>query len=328
MPSPEAAPAGDRARGDGGPAAPPGGDAATQAEWWLLGQPTLQGYLTSYAERVPGGDEADPRALCGEWRAANDRYAALERREAGASDAPGTRPLDPEFAPFAAAVEAHPAYRGTFDTLPTRLAMVELDRLVVFQHHVVLDHVEAVKARLGRRPSPEAVFRLCHPLDRPAPAVEARRLSSRRWSFTSEAPDFRFHEAALLAAAAPPGRRRCLGPVGGVLGVVLGFGANFLNAIESDGRLVLHNGYHRAVALRALRLTHAPCVLQTVTRRDELQLVAARTVAEEPAFWFRAARPPLLRDFFDPALRKALRVRRARRVVEVEFEVREHDVLV
>jgi hypothetical protein len=106
----------------------------------------------------------------------------------------------------------------------------------------------------------------------------------------------------------------------------VGFGSNFLSVIRSDSRLLLHNGYHRAYALRAAGFTHAPAVIQTVTRRDELALVASQTVVDEPAFYFAAKRPPMIKDFFDPRIGKVLPVRRMEKVIEVSFEYEEHDV--
>jgi len=72
------------------------------------------------------------------------------------------------------------------------------------------------------------------------------------------------------------------------LGVVVGYSANFMNAVCDDdsGRLLLHNGYHRACALLELGVTHAPCVVQTVTSRDELDLVAKPLVANDPGYFF------------------------------------------
>ena len=89
--------------------------------------------------------------------------------------------------------------------------------------------------------------------------------------------------------------------------------------------MVLHNGYHRAVAMRAAGITHAPCIVQTVTRKDELEVSAAPAVVEDPAFYFRARRPPLLKDFFDPRIVTTLSARPLQKLIEVSFEVREHN---
>jgi hypothetical protein len=116
---------------------------------------------------------------------------------------------------------------------------------------------------------------------------------------------------------------RSFGPIGAMIGLGVGFGSNALNVIRSDRRMLLHNGYHRACALRAAGFTHAPAVIQDVTRRDELALTATQTVIDDPAFYFAAKRPPLLKDFFDPTIRTILPVRRSRKVVEISFEIEE-----
>ena len=57
------------------------------------------------------------------------------------------------------------------------------------------------------------------------------------------------------------------------MGLVVGFSSNYLNVVAAEGRLVLNNGYHRVYALRERGVTHVPCVMQRVTRREELELV-------------------------------------------------------
>lgn len=293
-------------------------------EVWLLGQPPLQDYIDFAKEYMIGGD-ADPRALCDEWRAANDYYYGLEDSEAGLADTVECRDLDPVFAPFVEEMTADPRFRRAFDTLPASFAMVELDRLIVSQPHITLDFTDALQARLGPSPSPEALFRFCLPIGGSGASVQMRRSGRRRYVFTSDSADLRFHEATLLRPE-QVSTYVGVGPVSGIVGLVAGFGSNLLNVIRSDNRLVLQNGYHRAYALRALGITHAPCVVQTVTRRDELALVGDRKLVEAPVFYFKAKRPPLLKDFFDPRIRKVLPVRRIRRVIEVSFEVREFEV--
>jgi hypothetical protein len=44
-----------------------------------------------------------------------------------------------------------------------------------------------------------------------------------------------------------------------------------------------------------------------VTRGEELGLVGSK-IAEDPSFYFKAARPPVLKDFFDPNIRKVLQI--------------------
>lgn len=306
--------------------APTRSDAAgVQEQIWLLGQPPLRDYLDFVKRHVVGGEAMDPREVVDAWRAANDHYAELEAAEAGLADEAELLDLPDALAPLAAELTARPHFRRTFDRVPTQVAMVELDKLVVSQRHVVAPFVEALRARLDPASGPEDVFRFCQPLDRRDPPVAIRRIGGQRFAFMSESTDLRFHEAALMAPGQVCGYET-FGPIAGVVGLVVGYGSNFLSAIRSDDRMVLHNGYHRAYALRAAGVTHAPCVVQTVTRRDELEITATQVVADDPAFYFRAKRPPLLKDFFDPKIRTVLPVRRTRKMIEVNFEIREYDV--
>jgi hypothetical protein len=303
-------------------AAPGGG---VRDELWLLGQPPLRDYLDFVRHSVAGGAAMDARPLVDEWRAANDRYGQLERREAGIADAAGCRDLPAVLAPLAAELAAHAHFRNTFDSLPVGFGMVELDRLIVYQPHVTLPFVDALRARLDPMPDAQGLFRFCQPLERRDPPVSVRRMGSGRYAFVSESTDLRFHEPALLRPDQLTGYQS-FGPIAAAVGLVVGFGSNFLSVVRSDGRMLLHNGYHRAVALRAAGVTYAPAVIQTVTRRDELALVATQNVIDDPAFYFAAARPPLIKDFFDPKIRKVLPVRRMEKIIEVSFEVREYDL--
>ena len=292
----------------------------------LLGQPPLGKYLSFVRDRVVGGADFKRPALAAEWHRANEYYQELEESETGIADEIEVLNLDPALAPLAAEVAADQRYRSTFDTFPTSFGMVELDRLVLYQTRVTRHVADRARARLGPVPDPAALFRFCQP-----PAVEApvkiRRVGSGRYVFTCESTDFQAKSPVLLR----PDQIRdheTSGPISGVVGLAVGFGSNFLTAIRygEDGRVLLHNGYHRAYSLRALGITHAPCIIQTVTSPDELGYAVTKKVAQDPDFYFASARPPLLKDFFDPRIRKIHQVYKTLKMIEVEFEVREYYV--
>jgi hypothetical protein len=295
-----------------------------QEEYWLLGQPLLRRYLDFVGDTVIGGKDMSRVALTDEWRAANDYYEELAKSEADIADTVECTDLDPSLEPLAAAVKADMRYRLTFDSLPTRFGMVELAKLVVFQIHVTGSFTQALKLRLPPNPDPSALFNFCLPLGKPEAPVEMKRVGSKRYVFSSESTDFRFQEAIMLRPEQISDYEN-YGPLSGVAGIAVGFGSNFLNVIQDDdsGRLLLHNGYHRACALHAMGVTHAPAVIQTVTRRDELDLSADSNVAKSPGYYFNAPRPPLLKDYFDPKIRKVLPVKKMTRIIEVNFEVKE-----
>lgn len=292
---------------------------------WLLGQPPLSNYLEYVEEVVAGGLDIPRSELIDEWRAANDYYGELEVSEAGFADEVEVLDLDPALQPLVEEVMSDSRFRHSFDTLPTRFAMVELDRLLVGHPYVTVTHTDRLKTRIDRSASPEDLFRFCLPLDRDEAPVKVRKTGSQSYQFWSGSNDFRLQETALLGPKQTQ-EFESFGATSNVLGVMIGYGSNFLNLIESDDRLLLHNGHHRAFALRALGFTHAPCIIQTVTRMDELRISAARAVRDDPAFYFRAARPPLLKDFFDPKICKVLRVHKEVKVVEVKFEINEYHV--
>lgn len=297
---------------------------AIQTELWLLGQPPLTKYLDFVKGFGVDRARGDRAHLVREWAAANDYYDELEEREAGIADGLECLPLPPEMAAQADRLIDDARFRHTFDSLPTRIEMVRLDRLVICQNHVNRDFVDQLKDRLGTSPTPEALFDFCQPNAERWPAVQMREHGSRHYSFRSDSADLRLQDTALLRPEQLQGYESA-GTVSGAVGVVVGFSSNCLNAIRDDdnGRLLLNNGYHRACALLALGITHAPCVVQTVGRRDELDITAKPIVARDPGYFFNGKRPPLLKDYADPRITKNVAIRKVSRIIEVEIEVRE-----
>lgn len=298
---------------------------APEHEMWLLGQAPLRKYLEFVDDQGFGPRVTNRVPLVQEWSAAAAWYEQLARREANTADHLECLPLGAAMAPLAERVLDSPRFRCTFDHLPTHIAMVELARLVVCQNHVTRTFVDRLKERLGPNPDPVSLFHFCLPLTNGSAAATMRATGSRRFEFRSPSTDFRFHDPIFLRPEHLEDYAS-FGAVGGALGLFVGYSSNLLNAILDDdrGRLVLNNGYHRACALLELGVTHAPCVIQTVTSRDELDLAAKPIVVNDPGYFFNGARPPLLRDFKDPRIRKILPTRKIARVIEVSFEVREY----
>jgi hypothetical protein len=116
------------------------------------------------------------------------------------------------------------------------------------------------------------VFHLCQRLEATSPPLDILSDDGERFLFTSESTNLRFHEARLFRPEQLPGYT-ARGPVASILGLVVGCGGNFMNVISSADRLLLNNGYHRAPALRALGVTHVPCVIQ---RGDPARRAGAR----------------------------------------------------
>jgi hypothetical protein len=259
--------------------------------------------------------------LTDEWQTANG-VAALEKEEAGLADNPPIGKLGPEYEPLLIEFLKDPLVQNGFNTVPTEVAMVELDRLVVYQHHIDLTFVRQLKSKLGPAPSEEQIFRTCLPYDHPQPPVKWSRVHRNSFVFMSPSNDLRFlgtmkMDSDNIQNYPPPGN------LVGVVGLAVGFGSNFMNAIYAEKRLILNNGSHRAYALREMGFTHVPCIVQHVSSRDQLDVVAASQVEDNPDYFLKHPRPSMLIDYFNPRLRKVMPVHRQLRQVTVKFEVDE-----
>ncbi len=104
-------------------------DAPVRDELWILGQPPLDDYLHHVQHKAV--EAIRPAIAADEWRKANDVYHELEQTEAGSADAIETGALPSAMADVLEEVRADPRYQVTFDTFPTTIEMVELDRLVL-----------------------------------------------------------------------------------------------------------------------------------------------------------------------------------------------------
>ena len=290
---------------------------------YLIGRPTLKAFLRfvrRHAVNPPGEG-----VLIEQWQAAYEYVHLLEKEEAGVADGPPMTSMGSEYEPLLIEFLKDPLVRHGFNTVPTDVAIVELDRLVVYQKHIDVTHAGRLEARLGPAPSEEQVFRTCLPYDHPQPPVKWSRVHENRFVFMSPSNDLRFLgtmelPSAQIANYPPPG------DLVGVVGIGVGFGSNFLNAISAENRLILNNGSHRAYALRKLGITHVPCIVQHVSSRDELDVVASAEIRDNPDLHLKHPRPMMLKDYFHPKLRKIMPVHRRLRQVTVRFEVEEQYV--
>ena len=289
----------------------------TNENLYLIGRPTLKQFLRFVKDNAvhpPSSGE-----LIEEWQAANRIVRALDKVEAGIADKPSIQPVDPENKLLLEFLQA-PLVRHSFNTVPTEVAYIELDQLVVYQHHIDLTFVQKLKNQLGQSPSEEEIFRTCLPCQPFSPPVKWSRTHRNTFVFMSPSDDMRFLgsmslEPENITDYPPPGN------LAGVVGLAVGFGSNFLNAIYAEKRLILNNGSHRAYALRDLGIARVPCIVQHISSRDELSVLASTAITDAPNFYLQDPRPMMLKDYFDPRLRKVMPVHRRLRQVTVKFDV-------
>jgi hypothetical protein len=270
---------------------------------YLAGRPSLRSFVRYVRHRAAA--ELPDHEIAAQWKRASAIVKELQRDEAGRADGASTIPLGPEYEPFLLELFQDPLIRNGFNTVPTDIALVELDKLVVYQKHIDIPFAQQRASRLGPIPDAAAVFRTCLPHDHPSPPVAWSRVHGNTFVFVSPSNDLRSLGSVRLDPSQVDAARFS-GSVVGVAGVAIGFGSNFLNAVACEGRIILNNGSHRAYALRQIGVTHVPCIVQHVSSREELRLVADGTVSDDADFYLRDARPPMLVDYFDPRLHVVL----------------------
>jgi hypothetical protein len=286
---------------------------------YLIGRPTLKQFHRFVRHQAVNPDCEG--VLTEEWNIASDYIRSLAQEEAGLADDPVITRLGAEYEPLLIEFLKDPLVQNGFNTVPTEVALIELDRLVVYQKHIDLTYIRQLRKRISSAPSMEEIFRTCLPYDHPQAPVKWLKQGD-KFIFMSPSNDLRFLGTMPLRPDnivdyAPPG------DLVSAIGLALGFGSNFLNAAYFNKRLILQNGSHRAYALREMGVTHVPCIIEHVSSAEELEVVASSEVRENPDLYLKHPRPPMLRDYFNLRLRKVMLVHRQLRQITVKFEVEE-----
>ncbi|HLG28488.1 MAG TPA: hypothetical protein VI423_11970 [Paenisporosarcina sp.] len=267
---------------------------------------------------------ADMGALTQEWRNANDRVKEIEITEAGCSDNHLPSPIPTKLKELLEKVKQDEILKRGYSMVPYEFGLVELDKLIVFQKYINLAHVGRLKKELGAKPSEEKIFELCMPFNHPVPDFNQQQINQNSYDFVSPSNDLRFLGAVSLTKEQITGYTSD-GVVAGVIALFVGYGSNYLNAISVNNRLILNNGSHRAYTLRDMGVTHVPCVIQKVTRGEELELLGPQIV-QTVQLYQANLRPPLLKDFFDPKLRKIIHLSLKARHVQVSYGLNQIDL--
>lgn len=281
---------------------------------FLKGRPPMGEFLGFVRHQSLGGSAVDLTALSDEWRAANDHVQQLELSEAGLADDPSIEDLPDTLDSKRAEFVSNPVVKQSFAVVPFDVRLVEIDRLVVFQKVINLDHVRRIKTRLGPSPSQAELFDACLPLGNDGTSVVGHQIANNAWVFVSPSNDLRVLDTTVLHPDQVL-EHTWSGFPASIVGFAIGFGVNALSAIQVGRRLVLNNGSHRAYALREMGISKVPCLIQRVSRRDELEVVANEQLVKNADYFLTAPRPPLLKDYFDNDLRTIVRVpKRARQL--------------
>jgi len=293
----------------------------TQRQLFLMGFPPMEealGFLSTKTQ--PRMELARAAEL---WRRANDLIHQNLNVDAGCCERVEVLALPAELRESAATLESSEMFRKSFAIVPARIMMVELAPLAIFQKTINLTYVGQLEARLAADMTPAQLFEAClAPRDPPRvacawPAMDAIQLSSC-------SNDLRFLEAMPLNDDLI-GRLPLGGRAVSAIALVMGFGSNFINAVRVGNRLVLNNGSHRAYALLKLGYTRVPCVVQEVTRSEELPIVLGNVPQPVLQQLLTSPRPPMVRDLLNEALTTIISMPLEKRVVTVQWKAQAMD---
>ncbi|MES1976743.1 MAG: hypothetical protein V4451_01820 [Pseudomonadota bacterium] len=289
-------------------------------ELCLLGVTRLPDFIEFVRKKAVDGRDIDEGTLVDMWRKAAGVFAGLQVSEAGIADKPEVKPLSRKLQAHVDKLTRLPHFQACFPAVPVSFGMVELDKLIVSQQHITQSSVQKMTRSLKTPLSETALAELCLPLTPDPSAFGVALEENGRYVFSSDTHDARFLGAKLVKPADIKGHT-VGGHVQAVLALSVGFTTNVLNVVRFGPRMVLNNGYHRAIALRKLGITHAPCLIQVCGHWEEVGLAGSQEVYHNATVYFTASRPPLLRDYANPALTRAFNTVRTRKQITLTYEV-------
>jgi len=260
-------------------------------------------------------------AITQAWAAASARMTQLAQTEAGEPDAIGI--LDPpaELSARLLEISTDRLFRASFSALPTSFKVVEIDKLVAPQRDVNLDYVEELRTRIPGNTLQHLLEFCVGPRSTP-PEWKILQTAQNQLVVTSKSLDLRFlggYRKQLteedIAVAHGGGQ-----PVE-VVSLLIGYGAAPINVFQVGTRLVLGNGFHRVVAMRAEGIARMPVVVQHVAQPeiefpDQYLGLTRAYLVEDP-------RPVMIKDFFDDALTIELRLAPRRKTLKISWVTEE-----
>lgn len=128
---------------------------------------------------------------------------------------------------------------------------------------------------LGSYPTAEQLFRFCLPWDRSVPDVRTSRIGNNEFAFVSSSNDLRFQEAVFLRPEQIKGYKP-VGPVAGIVALVVGFGSNCF--ARSASWRPAHSQQRTSSRLRTLADGHPTCLASSSRLLIPMKLDCTRRV--------------------------------------------------
>jgi len=252
----------------------------------------------------PATGEGEPEFRA-RWATAEAKIRALQPLTDFNAD---PRPLTAPAQAAASALSQDAAFKAVFGPLPPTFASVRLDRLLTAQKYVDAMHVDGLQ--VPDSDDEAAVLEFCmraNPIDPPMVGADGGITFSSHYSqnLIPLNPSFRVVSDREVCVTATIISR-----------------PNYVQLTIWNGRFVIANGYHRAVALLQAGHTRMPCILQG-TPLEGVGIVP-------PNFFdttrLGAARPPMMSDFaLGVGFADPLKLRARNHILRVGFQVQQFE---
>jgi hypothetical protein len=290
----------------------------TEPHVFLIGRPPIEEYL-AFLTQAAAGESVDLQLAVGEWRKAADVVDHLLVTEAGAADGQDVGTVPPALQGSVQKFLNDPVVANTYAVLAPSIGLVELDRLVVYQRQINKTYASRLRSSIKKwRRDSTGLLNFCLSLNQSRPPLSRLQANQNTFVFRSPSSDARFLGATMLDASQITGYTP-QGYAHSAVVLFIGYGPNALSVVVVNGRLILNNGSHRAYALREAGFTHAWAVVQKVVRQEDLTILP--TVQQNLALYVQSPRPPMLKDYFNPTLRKVINVPTKVREIKVQYGV-------
>jgi hypothetical protein len=174
-----------------------------------------------------------------------------------------------------------------------RFVWIELGSLVACQPRVDWDHVERLTEEAPREGDLEGLLRFCMPLQREAAVARPRAIFKaglNAFGWIGNHPDVRIGE---------PGQGELPGTGRELVGFSIGTGLRQMSVVSFNGRHMLRNGYHRAVALARAGHERVPVIFVDAPALE--QTPPSVNGMFSPSIVFGPT-PPRIVDFLGPAV--------------------------
>ena len=244
----------------------------------LVGFLDQQSAITHLRSACVLADDSD-LALQAEWSAAKAKLGPAVSN----AGTPDIQPLPAAGVAHVASLTQQPwvqqALQHQGALLGASFQLVEIEPLLAFQFTVDATRSAHHNGGLPGKPSNDELLSICLPLQQAVEQIQIQQAPG-SMMLTSRSLNLRMLAQGFLNGA--------------FLGMHVGLALPFVHVVRHNGRCYLHNGFHRAVGLRARGVTHVPCVLRDVPDHQSIGLVPGGTF---DAALMESTDPPTLGHF-------------------------------